>query len=64
MTPDQTESVYEALARAIDRAAPEPPEQVLARLCLLLARALDDPAQVDKAIEAALRAPPGPDGGR
>lgn len=50
MTQDQLETVYDAMARGIDRAG-EPAEIFLAKLCLALARRIGDPALVQDEIE-------------
>lgn len=49
------ETVYEALARALDRAGPKGRELFLAKLALMLANALDDREKVLAVIEACLR---------
>jgi hypothetical protein len=49
MTQDQLETVYEAIAQGIDRAG-EPAEIFLAKLCLVLARQIGDPALVQAEI--------------
>lgn len=45
MTQDDLETVYEAMAEAIDAEAPAARELFLARLALALADSLGDPAQ-------------------
>ncbi|GAB4270246.1 MAG: hypothetical protein Kow0013_22380 [Pararhodobacter sp.] len=55
MTQDQIEAIYEAIAQGIDRTA-EPAEIFLAKLCLVLARQIGDPALVEA--EIARLAPP------
>ena len=49
------ETVYDALARAIDQAGPDKAELFLVKLALLNARALGDAALVQRHIQAALQ---------
>lgn len=49
------ESVYDALATAIDQAGPEKAELFLVKLALLNANALADPALVAEHIQRALK---------
>jgi len=56
MTPHEIEQIYEALAEGIDRAAPEAPEIYLAKVCLLLARALPSAEVALAAIASAEKA--------
>ena len=49
------ETVYDALATAIDQAGPEKAELFLVKLALLQANALGDEAQFQQQVDAALR---------
>jgi hypothetical protein len=49
------ETVYDALATAIDQAGPEKTELFLVKLVLLAANAQGQPAQFQRQIESALR---------
>jgi len=51
---DELDAIWERLARAVDEAG-DRSELFLAKLALLLIRALDDRAAAEAAIEAALR---------
>lgn len=55
LTIPQLEQVYDSLAQAIDHAGPEHTTLFLTKLCLLLANALGDDAQVQELMQAALR---------
>lgn len=55
MNQNDMEVIYEALAQAIDRRAPEEPELFLARACLMLAREVGD---LDRALAAIAAAEP------
>jgi hypothetical protein len=55
MTPTQVEAVYDALAAGIDAAGPGKAELFLAKLALLMARDLGDPARVQTLIDDAGR---------
>ncbi|MAW88063.1 MAG: DUF2783 domain-containing protein [Phyllobacteriaceae bacterium] len=50
MTTEQFETIYDALANAIDAAGPELGEVYLAKVALALAETLDDPALALKVI--------------
>jgi hypothetical protein len=52
---DDLECAYEALAVAIDQAGPEQAATFLAKLALVLADRLADPAQFDACIAIALK---------
>ena len=49
------ETVYDALATAIDQAGPEKAKLFLVKLALLLANALGDEAQFQQQVDAALQ---------
>ena len=49
------ETVYDALARAIDQAGPDKAELFLVKLALLNANALADPALFEQHLQAALQ---------
>jgi hypothetical protein len=49
------ETVYDALATAIDQAGPDKAELFLVKLALLQANALGDEAQFQQQVEAALQ---------
>jgi hypothetical protein len=49
------ETVYDALAQAIDQVGPEKAELFLVKLALMNANALADPVQFQQHIESALR---------
>jgi hypothetical protein len=49
------ETVYDALATAIDQAGPEKAELFLVKLALLQANALGDEAQFQQQVDAALQ---------
>lgn len=49
------ETVYDALATAIDRAGPEKAELFLVKLALLNANALGDPERFQQHLQAALQ---------
>lgn len=53
MTPQDVETVYEALAQKIDALAPEQTEMFLAKLALLLAHDFPDASPVLERIEEA-----------
>jgi hypothetical protein len=57
----ELEAVYDLLAEAIDRAGEARRDLFLAKLALVLANLLGDRAQVEAAVEAALRDLPPPD---
>ncbi|UWQ85925.1 hypothetical protein [Leisingera caerulea] len=50
MTPEDLESIFETLARALDAAGEEQHAALLAKLVLLLSRDLDDPGLVCRRI--------------
>lgn len=52
---ERLDALWDALARGVDRAGPAHERLFLAKLSLLLARALDDPDEVAALIELALR---------
>ena len=54
LTVPQLENFYDALAEAVDLATPEKSELFLAKLALLLARQVGDPAALEGAIRTAL----------
>jgi cephalosporin-C deacetylase-like acetyl esterase len=54
LTIDGLETVYDALATAIDQAGPEKVQLFLVKLALLNAKALGDAAQVQQQIATAL----------
>lgn len=55
LTIDGLETVYDALATAIDRAGPDKAQLFLVKLALLNANALGDAALVQAQIDAALQ---------
>ncbi len=52
---DALEALWERLALAIEQAGPDHDRLMLAKLVLLLADALGDPARTDTLLEAALQ---------
>lgn len=53
LSPEALETLWRRLAEAVDRAGPEHDRLMLAKLALLLAEELGDPALVERLIDAA-----------